>query len=64
MHLQGNFDLNPIRITSATENAQVTISLCLQTRPYPSGVTVLPVSGFPRKLMGEDSGGLLYQGSK
>ncbi|KAI0886923.1 FabD/lysophospholipase-like protein [Annulohypoxylon maeteangense] len=61
MHLQGNFDLNPVRINSATEHAQITISLCLQTRPYPSGVTILPISGFPRKLMSEDSGGLLYQ---
>ncbi|KAI2470767.1 FabD/lysophospholipase-like protein [Annulohypoxylon bovei var. microspora] len=62
MHLQGNFHLDPVRINSATENARITISLCLQTYSYPSGVTVLPISGFPRNLMSEDSGGLLYQG--
>ncbi|KAI5924199.1 hypothetical protein F4810DRAFT_700832 [Camillea tinctor] len=54
MHLQGNFHLDPIRISTASENSDVKISLCLQTRPYPSGVTVLPISGFPRKLMAED----------
>ncbi|KAI1640601.1 hypothetical protein F4809DRAFT_397901 [Biscogniauxia mediterranea] len=54
MHLQGNFHLDPVRISAASENSDVKISLCLQTRPYPSGVTVLPISGFPRKLMAED----------
>ncbi|KAI1505709.1 hypothetical protein F5X99DRAFT_215888 [Biscogniauxia marginata] len=54
MHLQGNFHLDPVRINAATENSEVKISLCLQTHPYPSGVTVLPISGFPRRLMAED----------
>ncbi|KAI0380484.1 FabD/lysophospholipase-like protein [Hypomontagnella monticulosa] len=61
MHLQGNFHLDPVRISTATENAQINITLCLQTYPYPSGVTVLPISGFPRRLMSEDGGGLGYQ---
>lgn len=61
MHLQGNFHLDPVRINSATENARVSISLCLQTSSYPSGVTVLPISGFPRRLMSEDGGSLLFQ---
>ncbi|OTB02050.1 hypothetical protein M426DRAFT_322998 [Hypoxylon sp. CI-4A] len=61
MHLQGNFHLDPVRINSATENAEIRISLCLQTCAYPSGVTVLPISGFPRRLMSEESGGLIYQ---
>ncbi|KAI0122402.1 FabD/lysophospholipase-like protein [Daldinia grandis] len=63
MHLQGGFQLNPLRISTITEDAQVKISLCLQTRPYHSGVVVLPISGFPRKLMGEDGSGLMYQAS-
>ncbi|KAI1371265.1 FabD/lysophospholipase-like protein [Hypoxylon crocopeplum] len=61
MHLQGNFHLDPVRINAATENAKISISLCLQTCAYPSGVTVLPISGFPRQLMTEDGGGLAFQ---
>ncbi|KAI2635875.1 FabD/lysophospholipase-like protein [Hypomontagnella submonticulosa] len=61
MHLQGNFHLDPVRISTTTENAQINITLCLQTHPYPSGATVLPISGFPRRLMSEDGGGLGYQ---
>ncbi|KAI8963493.1 FabD/lysophospholipase-like protein [Daldinia sp. FL1419] len=63
MHLQGGFQLDSVRISTATEDAQVNISLCLQTRPYPSGVMVLPISGFPRRLMSEDGGRLMYQTS-
>ncbi|KAI1103045.1 FabD/lysophospholipase-like protein [Jackrogersella minutella] len=63
MHLQGNFHLDPIRISSTTENAQINISLCLQTYPYPSGVIVVPISGFPRHIMTEDTGGLYQAGS-
>ncbi|KAI2616839.1 FabD/lysophospholipase-like protein [Hypoxylon sp. NC1633] len=58
MHLQGNFHLDPVRISSATENAKISITLCLQPYSYPSGITVLPISGFPRQLMSEDGGGL------
>ncbi|KAL7619934.1 hypothetical protein AAE478_010481 [Parahypoxylon ruwenzoriense] len=61
MHLQGNFHLDPVRINAAMEDAEINVSLCLQTRAYPSGVTVLPISGFPRRLMSEDGGGLGYQ---
>ncbi|KAI1385436.1 FabD/lysophospholipase-like protein [Hypoxylon trugodes] len=61
MHLQGNFHLDPVKVSATTENADVKISLCLRTRPYPSGDIVLPISGFPRKLMTEDGGGLIYQ---
>ncbi|KAI1468230.1 FabD/lysophospholipase-like protein [Daldinia caldariorum] len=63
MHLQGGFQLDPIRISTATEDAQVNISLCLQTCRYPSGAIVLPISGFPRRLMSEDGSGLMYQAS-
>ncbi|KAI1760166.1 FabD/lysophospholipase-like protein [Hypoxylon sp. FL1150] len=61
IHLQGNFHLEPVRINTTMENAEISVSLCLQTRPYPSGVTVLPISGFPRKLMSEDGGALVFQ---
>ncbi|KAI1798690.1 FabD/lysophospholipase-like protein [Daldinia bambusicola] len=63
MHLQGGFQLDPVRISTATEDAQVNISLCLQTCRYPSGAIVLPISGFPRRLMSEDGSGLMYQTS-
>ncbi|KAI0005731.1 FabD/lysophospholipase-like protein [Xylariaceae sp. FL0662B] len=57
MHLQGNFQLDSIRINAATEDTEINISLCLQVRPYPSDVlTILPISGFPRRIMSEDSG--------
>ncbi|KAI1773204.1 FabD/lysophospholipase-like protein [Hypoxylon cercidicola] len=61
MHLQGNFHLDPVRVSATTEDADVAVSLCLRTRPYPSGVTVLPISGFPRRLMSEDGGALVFQ---
>lgn len=54
MYLNGFFRIDPITIKAAHENPKVNISLCLQTRPYPSGVTALPISGFPRHLMAED----------
>ncbi|KAH9898942.1 hypothetical protein F4778DRAFT_178322 [Xylariomycetidae sp. FL2044] len=60
MHLQGSFHLDPIRITAAQESSEIRISMCLGAGghgpPYPSGVTVLPISGFPRRLMAEDGG--------
>ncbi|OTB11271.1 hypothetical protein K445DRAFT_359609 [Daldinia sp. EC12] len=63
MHLQGGFQLDPVRINTVTEDAQVNISLCLQTCRYASGAIVLPISGFPRQLMSEDGNGLMYPAS-
>ena len=56
MRLRGYFDLDRVRLHAARENAYTRISMGLQTAPYPSGVTVLPISGFPRQLMSEDGG--------
>ncbi|KAI1108792.1 FabD/lysophospholipase-like protein [Nemania sp. NC0429] len=58
MHLQGNFQLDPIRINAAHESSEITISLCMQSTPYSSGVGALPISGFPRRLMSEDGSGV------
>ncbi|KAI1125989.1 hypothetical protein F5Y10DRAFT_279102 [Nemania abortiva] len=58
MHIQGNFQLEQIRINAAREDSEVKISLCLQSTPYPSGVHGLPISGFPRRLMSEDGSGV------
>jgi hypothetical protein len=52
---RGYFEVEPFRIQCSRELATTKISLCLQNEPYPSGVTVLPISGFPRQLMSEDS---------
>ncbi|KAI1079978.1 hypothetical protein F5B20DRAFT_147122 [Whalleya microplaca] len=54
MHKRGYFDMEPIRIDVSKEHSIVRISLCLQAVAYPSGVTVLPISGFPRQLMSEN----------
>jgi len=62
MHLQGTFQLDQIRINAASEDAEVKLSLCLQSSPYPSGVHVLPISGFPRRLMSEDGSGVHQAG--
>jgi hypothetical protein len=62
MHLQGTFQLDQIRINAASEDAEVKLSLCLQSNPYPSGVHVLPISGFPRCLMSEDGSGVHQAG--
>ncbi|KAJ8124529.1 hypothetical protein O1611_g9111 [Lasiodiplodia mahajangana] len=58
MHIQGNFQLDQIRINSASEDSDIKISLCLQSKPYPSGVHSLLISGFPRRLMSEDGSGV------
>ncbi|KAI1411011.1 hypothetical protein F5Y13DRAFT_201533 [Hypoxylon sp. FL1857] len=55
MYQQGYFDMEPIRINAVKEHTTVKITLCLQTTPYPSGETSLPISGFPRQLMSEDT---------
>lgn len=62
MHLQGNFQLEQIRINSTNENSDIKLSLCLQSTPYPSGVHALPISGFPRRLMSEDGSGVHQAG--
>ncbi|KAI0966660.1 hypothetical protein F4678DRAFT_475768 [Xylaria arbuscula] len=62
MHLQGNFQLEHLRINAACEDSNIEISLCLQTNPYSSGVHVLPISGFPRRLMSEDGRGVHQAG--
>ncbi|KAI0907470.1 hypothetical protein F4823DRAFT_626310 [Ustulina deusta] len=62
MHLQGNFQLEHLRIHATHENEDVKISLCLQNAPYSSGVHVLPISGFPRRLMSEDGRGVHQAG--
>ena len=54
MRVRGYFDLDRVRVRAARENAPTRISIGLQTSAYPSGVTVLPISGFPRQLMSED----------
>ncbi|RYP02992.1 hypothetical protein DL764_005446 [Monosporascus ibericus] len=56
MRLRGYFDIDNILIYASRENSATKISLGLQTTVYPSGVTVLPISGFPRQLMSEDVG--------
>ncbi|KAI0525394.1 hypothetical protein F5B22DRAFT_337057 [Xylaria bambusicola] len=58
MHLQGNFQLDHLRINATQENSEVKISLCLQGAPYSSGIHVLPISGFPRRLISEDGRGV------
>ncbi|KAI8947268.1 hypothetical protein F4801DRAFT_519668 [Xylaria longipes] len=58
MHLQGNFQLEQIRVHATHENSDIKLSLCLQSIPYPSGVHGLPISGFPRRLMSEDGSGV------
>jgi hypothetical protein len=54
MYLRGYFNIDPIQIQVSKELASTKISLCLQSDPYPSGITVLPISGFPRQLISED----------
>lgn len=62
MHLQGNFELDQIRINAAAEDTEIKLSLCLQSAPYQSGVRTLPISGFPRRLMSEDGSGVHQAG--
>lgn len=64
MHLQGNFQLDQLRINAAQENSEIKMSLCLQNVPYLSGIHVLPISGFPRRLMSEDGRGVHQAGKQ
>ncbi|KAI1119643.1 hypothetical protein F5Y14DRAFT_396046 [Nemania sp. NC0429] len=52
---RGYFDLDIIELDLSRENSSINISLCLQTVPYSSGAISLPISGFPRELIREDS---------
>ncbi|KAI0903577.1 hypothetical protein F4823DRAFT_635572 [Ustulina deusta] len=52
---RGYFDLDIIELEVSREYSSINISLCLQTVPYTSGETSLPISGFPRQLISEDS---------
>ncbi|KAI1745919.1 hypothetical protein F4680DRAFT_442191 [Xylaria scruposa] len=58
MHLQGNFQLEPVHIHATHKNSDINLSLCLQNTPYMSGAHALPISGFPRRLMSEDGSGV------
>ncbi|KAI1150309.1 hypothetical protein F4825DRAFT_427320 [Nemania diffusa] len=64
MHIQGNFQLEPIRINASREDAEIKISLRLQSAPYSSGVHALLISGFPRRLMSEDGSGVHQAGKR
>ena len=56
MIVRGRFDLDRIPITTSKQLSSTTISLCLQESPYPnSSDSYLPISGFPRTLMTEDT---------
>ncbi|KAI1846078.1 hypothetical protein JX266_007887 [Neoarthrinium moseri] len=57
MCYRGSFEMEPFMVQTQRELATTRISLCLQNEPYPSGVTVLPISGFPRQLISEDNAG-------
>ncbi|TGJ84807.1 hypothetical protein E0Z10_g3967 [Xylaria hypoxylon] len=52
---RGYFDLDIIELELSKEHSSINISLCLQTIAYASGATTLPISGFPRQLVSEDS---------
>lgn len=51
---KGTFEVETLYVQVQRELATTRVSLCLQSDPYPSGVTVLPISGFPRQLISED----------
>lgn len=56
MIVRGRFELDRIPITTSKQLSTTTISLCLQESPYPhSSDSHLPISGFPRTLMAEDT---------
>jgi len=56
MCLRGSFSMAPIGITVPKELSATNIYLCLQIEPYPfSADAYLPISGFPRELMSEDT---------
>jgi hypothetical protein len=62
IHLHGHFYLEPIRINTMNETSEVVLSLGLQTGLTPSGVSVLPISGFPRRVMAESGHGIAQAG--
>lgn len=62
METAGRFDIEPLLVTTAAErkDTETSISLSLQIAPYSSGstttATALPISGFPRRLVSDESG--------
>ncbi|KAL1847964.1 hypothetical protein Daus18300_013767 [Diaporthe australafricana] len=63
MEAAGYFEIEPLTINTSTDKKDTTtkISLSLQMAPYSSGATTttataLPISGFPRRLVSEESG--------
>ena len=56
MMVQRKFEMDRIRIKTSKQLSTTTISLCLQEDCYPYSVdSYLPISGFPRSLMTEDT---------
>ncbi|EXF82920.1 hypothetical protein CFIO01_01290 [Colletotrichum fioriniae PJ7] len=56
MYLRGTFKLKRIRVVVSKELSTTNIFLCLRTELYPhSSNAFLPISGFPREMMSEDS---------
>lgn len=53
MHFHGHFELDPFDMNALEDTSEISLSLALHTAPYPSGSTVLPISGFPRRIMAE-----------
>lgn len=62
MEAAGYFDIEPLTINTSTDKQETAtkISLSLQIAPYSTGptttATALPISGFPRRLLSEESG--------
>ncbi|KAI0143270.1 hypothetical protein BJ166DRAFT_87666 [Pestalotiopsis sp. NC0098] len=56
MHFHGHFELEPITVNVLDETSEVSLSLAMHTSPYPSGSTMLPISGFPRRIMADVAG--------
>ncbi|KAK6071894.1 hypothetical protein SCUP515_07678 [Seiridium cupressi] len=56
MHFHGHFELDALTMNVLDETSEVSLSLALHIAPYPSGSTVLPISGFPRRIMAEPGG--------
>jgi hypothetical protein len=51
MHLRGYFNIDPFVILVSKELSLTSISLGLQSEPYLSGASCVPISGFPRRLV-------------
>jgi hypothetical protein len=62
IHLHGHFYLDPMQINTVDEQSEVCISLGLRTEVYQSGSSVLPISGFPRRVMAEGGHGIAQLG--